>query len=475
MNVVKSKSSRSSSLPRGVKSEVQVASKVNLYQEIPNIEVSLDDFEEFALDRLKVLKMFELLKLRHIDSSQYKKHLDPLLNRLNKDYTKDWISHFVLRLAYCRTEDLRRWFLTQEVALLKWRLGHSAAGSTTEALASVLPEAKLIPQKELEASKLMPLILAATPGIKIDTKIYQVPFTHALDLVQHRQVLVRRGMAYIPESKLVNLVTARFRASLSRQLVLLSSVPATPGLQRTQGFLKNVATIHAIKDEFRSNLDSLMDLTATNVPDHIKHMPLCMAQLQMALQKEKHLKHWGRLQYGLFLKGAGLSLEDALAYFERMFVGKGFTKAYAYNWRHMYGREGKRANYPPYSCSKVISSNAPNANEHHGCPYKHGTVQEVSSMLARLGVNAQQQKGIIAQQLSHNYQLACVEHFKVTHPGVDSNQQVSTDNLGNHPNAWFSASVAYEKAMGGGGSDKETANTPASKQRETIKSMEVSP
>lgn len=52
MNVVKSKSARVNALPKG-KAEAQGA-KVNLYQEIPNIEVSLDDFEEFALDRLKV-------------------------------------------------------------------------------------------------------------------------------------------------------------------------------------------------------------------------------------------------------------------------------------------------------------------------------------------------------------------------------------------------------------------------------------
>lgn len=423
--------------------------------------------------------MFEQLKLRHVDTSQYKKHLDPLLARLNKDWTKDWISHFVLRLAYCRTEDLRRWFLAQEVQLLKWRLSHSAAGSTTQALASVLPEAKLIPQKELEASKLMPLILASTPNIKMETQIYQVPFTHALDLVQHRQVFVRRGMAYIPESKLVHLVTARFRASLSRQLVLLSAVPTTPGLQRTQGFLKNVATVHAIKDQFQTNNENLTDLNATNVPAHLKHMPLCMAQLQLALEKEKHLKHWGRLQYGLFLKGAGLSLEDALTYFERMFVGKGFSKEYAYNWRHMYGKEGKRANYPPYSCAKVINSNAPNANEHHGCPFKHGTVQEVTNLLGRLGVNPQQQKGIIAQQQSHNYQLACVEHFKVTHPNVDTNPQVQTDNLGNHPNAWFQASVAYEKATTSSSGDvakdiKTPAMTPAIKQPESVPSSATS-
>lgn len=32
------------------------------------------------------------------------------------------MSHFILRLAYCRSEDLRRWYLTQECALFKHRL-----------------------------------------------------------------------------------------------------------------------------------------------------------------------------------------------------------------------------------------------------------------------------------------------------------------------------------------------------------------
>ncbi len=42
--------------------------------------------------------------------------LDPKHNAF-----KDHASHFVLRLAYCRTEELRRWFLTHESELFKAR------------------------------------------------------------------------------------------------------------------------------------------------------------------------------------------------------------------------------------------------------------------------------------------------------------------------------------------------------------------
>lgn len=364
------------------------------------------------------------------------------MKKLN-DSSKDWISHFVLRLAYCRTEDNRRWFLAQEVALLKWRLGavETGKGAAVQALKTVLPDAKLLSKAELEP--LWARILSGTPSLAAikdqNQNIYKVPFTHALDLVQHRQVFVQRGFAYIPESKLVTLITARFRTSLSRQLVLLSAVPTNPGFQRTQGFLKNISTVHVMKNEFQNEKEKVTDLNANTVKAHVKHMPLCMAQLQLGLQHDRHLKHWGRLQYGLFLKGAGLSLEDALMYFESMF-SKDFNKNYSYNWRHMYGKEGKRTNYPPYSCSKIINSNAPNANDHHGCPYKHGSLQEVTTLLGKLGVR--DQKSIVAQVQAHQYQLACVEHFKVMHP----NTTVQVDNVGNHPNAWFNASAAHQKA-----------------------------
>lgn len=39
---------------------------------------------------------------------------------------------------------------------------------------------------------------------------------------------------------------------------------------------------------------------------------------------------------------------------------------YAYNIRYNYGKEGKRADFSPYSCVKIITAPAPTGDEAHG-------------------------------------------------------------------------------------------------------------
>lgn len=47
--------------------------------------------------------------------------------------------------------------------------------------------------------------------------------------------------------------------------------------------------------------------------------PLCMRHLHETLRSTHHLKHGGRIQYGLFIKGIGLSLEHSLKFWRDEF------------------------------------------------------------------------------------------------------------------------------------------------------------
>lgn len=74
-------------------------------------------------------------------------------------------------------------------------------------------------------------------------------------------------------------------------------------------------------------------------------------------------------------QGLGLSMEENLQFWEREFTKimtvEQFNKNYAYNIRHSYGKEGKRKDYTPKNCSKIVMLPAPQGDQAHGCPYKH--------------------------------------------------------------------------------------------------------
>lgn len=51
----------------------------------------------------------------------------------------------------------------------------------------------------------------------------------------------------------------------------------------------------------------------------------------------------------------------------------------------MYGKEGKRADYTPYSCMKVINSSV-GPGDHHGCPFKHSDATPLRVKLVDAGI-----------------------------------------------------------------------------------------
>jgi DNA primase large subunit len=58
------------------------------------------------------------------------------------------------------------------------------------------------------------------------------------------------------------------------------------------------------------------------------------------------------------MKGIGLSMKDSLQLWKKEFTKKmssdKFQREYAYNIRHSYGKEGKRTDYTPWSCGKLM-------------------------------------------------------------------------------------------------------------------------
>ena len=70
----------------------------------------------------------------------------------------------------------------------------------------------------------------------------------------------------------------------------------------------------------------------------LKAFPMCMRHLHESLKQRHHLRHYGRLQYMLFLKGIGLPLEESLRFWRGEFA-RGTTppdKASHYNCYFIY-------------------------------------------------------------------------------------------------------------------------------------------
>jgi len=185
-----------------------------------------------------------------------------------------------------------------------------------------------------------------------------------------------------------------------------------------------------------------------------------MRQMQAGLKSDRKLKHWARMQYGLFLKGAGLSMEESLLFFQQEFTKimstEDFNKKYAYNIRHMYGKEGKRQDYTPYNCQKIILGNQPQSGEHHGCPYKTYDDFNLSSLLSKMNINGKDKEAIMQHKRMKNYNLACQKHFEATHPNAVSVPDVELDGVGMHPNAWFRASTSYHTVVNKSGGSNNT-------------------
>uniref|UniRef100_H2M2S7 DNA primase large subunit n=1 Tax=Oryzias latipes TaxID=8090 RepID=H2M2S7_ORYLA len=438
---------------------------LQFYGEPPLENISLAEFETFAVERLKLLKTVENLGVSYVKhSSQYKLKMDNELRLLHFPYRpdtkrrKDHISHFILRLAYCQTEDLRRWFIQQEVDLFRYRFTDLPPQQKLEFLHKNNLKYNTLSDKEKnELSDKLLMSSYSVSGVTVEKlEFYKVPFQDALDLVRSRKVYLKAGFAFVPQQDIVTIVLNDFRTRLSKALALTArSLPAVHSDERLHPLLNHLSHAYLGQDySIQKNVGKISLEQIDSLSG--KSFPLCMRQLHQALRENHHLRHGGRMQYGLFLKGIGISLEQALQFWRSEFIrGKvdadKFDKAYAYGIRHMYGKEGKRADYTPYSCMKVILSNPPSQGDHHGCPFRHSDPELLKQKLQFYKVSPSSITQIMELVKGMHFQLACQKYFEVTHNVEDSSFSLS------HPNQYF---IESQKALGGGKDPKRDVDVP---------------
>ncbi|KAB2624968.1 DNA primase large subunit [Pyrus ussuriensis x Pyrus communis] len=392
-----------------------------LYRSAPALEVRLEEFELFALDRLRVLKGISDGLSRGKKPDEMQKLAIELWKtnmrhpQASEVVNKGIISHFVLRLVYCRTEDLRKWFLSMETALFRYRFMNeqpepqralmeefdlpykAVSGSELEV---IIVSDKLVPVSRSLGAQSPPTVFPFTFSFAASDIFFKLPFEEVPELVASRRV--------------VSLVATQFRSLLSKALIL------------TNRLLKWTTTI---AEQEKDRLTPIVVALSSSYlgPDH---------------SEDHHLKHGGRMQLGLFLKGVGLKLDDALAFWKAEFSQKvgaeRFDKEYSYGIHHNYGREGNRMDYTPYSCQKIISS-TPGVGDHHGCPYRYFSEENLRAALGKMGVTGRAVGDVMDKAKNRHYQLACTLTFEAIHGS-------SCDAGINHPNQYFNDSQIIIKS-----------------------------
>jgi len=213
---------------RGLKSK---ACHLSFYKTPPDQEIELDDLEEYAIARLQVLRRIDVLRAQGITGEKFvagivkadNKYLFPTNSKTYiEDRKRDLISHYVLRMAYCKTEELRRWLLSNESQLFAIRLANTKASEVDQFL--VQHGIQYPPISKAEKSKLKTNLMASDGNMSMtqyeSMEFYKVPFTEVSNLVAKRKVFLQGGFAYVSRDKVSSIVLERFRASLSKSLTV---------------------------------------------------------------------------------------------------------------------------------------------------------------------------------------------------------------------------------------------------------------
>jgi len=460
----------------------------------------MPQFEGLAKARLKVLHMFERMSNgeravgRDLEPAGKRKCIEELRsNGLWLSYPQfdddvssfahqkerflfaDTVSHYILRLAFCKTRESRDWFLKQESRLFALRLQHlkeqavakfysdtgnahvKYAGSGLKELQECTPGAKIF-------------TAGSTGPPQYESEFYEIPWTDITPfMIARRRVVLRKGFAYVPNSLLFTIVVDKFKTSVRSSLEqAMQGIDIAMQEKRISPFLRtlqeNGQTLFFARAQ-NVQIGPSEKLSLVNFETLLKRsLPPCMRwTVEAQRDQKKRLKHQGKLQLRPFLREAGFDLKQSLSWWRQEVTRdpevdeSKFEKNFAYDIEHAYGKKGHMKGQNAFGCASVIGFPLATAGQVHGCPFKSMDRDMLKTVLKHWSVPTGDIEDITRKAGDKHYQLACKDFFCKTHPGHTG------DGIGNHPNHFFNESVSFYNggSTGQGGAKASSPRDPA--------------
>jgi len=413
---------------------------LKLFYSNPTATVNFSRLIEVSKNRYKLLKDLEFLEESFKFSGESIDHKRITYSNKIKEYKleitdqqttqDDELSHFMLKLAFCNDLEDSRWWVNLETLLFKHRLKTSGLKNYKSLLPSEINEGIL------EKVKKTQIEVPFQEDLGNENEFYKVPLNLGMILTEIGYSPID-GYFYCGYKDLVYVFASLFREGLEHSVSKAKEAQITDQrIHELIQLIKNSEKDFTHEPEIQGvvNLENINQVAAS-------HFPPCMKKLFDKLNERHHLKHLGRLQLGLFLKGTGLPFEEALKFWKTQFQPKvtseRFVKEYQYNIMHNYGKVGKMADYRPWSCSKIINLPNNSEEEFHGCPFKKGTKLDLAGVLRNYPISKEQREEIL-DKFPLDPQVSCLKLFRFSHPGVDHSL---TEKVGRHPNAYVEASI----------------------------------
>ena len=183
--------------------------ELNLYINKPSGEITLSDFENIAIKRLKVLQNIAELMNKNLSPDALHNKILSLtrLYEINIEYN-DVISHYILRLAFCKSNELRNWFIKYETILFHARFESSNTIDEFCNKNNLIYEE--ISSTILQSLRNCLLFSYFHTGELESTTYYKVPFKNAINLIKRRDCYIENGYAYIKREQLGSIISLHF-------------------------------------------------------------------------------------------------------------------------------------------------------------------------------------------------------------------------------------------------------------------------